>query len=276
MIFITFGYLWLHVQPSYTRLLIIVSTKFNLVVRKLYSMKKYLLLIGIIVSIISCKNEPEKVEAPYQFKDFYYPIDELAEGKVYVYTPVTNDSLESYFWYFLEQGGYLTGTKYNSKFQIEQITTEDILRNGTALHQMRLCNYNEEEPNICQPIDVNIEAPAVFPFEMQDSSSVFLYDVNWRDGADYSIIRNRHFIGYETQNWKGKQYDCIRFGIREEISVGTQEDGFQTFRGFIEEVYAQKVGLIYSKRQIEGLPIQEYQLADTTNMKALEEMFLNH
>lgn len=225
--------------------------------------------------IIGCKNEAERVEAPFQFKDFYYPIDELSTGKVYVYTPVNNDSLESYFWYFLEQGGYFIGTKYNAQLRIEQITTEDVLRNGTALHRMRLCNYNEAEPDICQPIDVTIESPAVFPFEMQDSSSVFLYDVNWQDGADYSIIRNRHFMGYETYNWKGKDYDCVKFGIREEISVGTQEDGFQTFRGLIEEVYAKNIGLIYSKRQIEGLPIQEYELVDTTNMQTLEQMFLN-
>ena len=237
-------------------------------------MKKYLFLIGVILLIIGCKNEPEKVEAPYQFKDFYYPIDDLSQAKVYVYTPVSDDSLASYFWSFFEQGGYFIGTKYNAQLQIEQITTEDILSNGTALQQMRLCTYSGE-PGICQPIDVNIEAPAVFPFEMQDSSSVFLYKVNWQDEADYSIVRNRHFIGYETWNWKGKDYDCIRFGIREEISVGTQNDGFQTFRGFIEEVYAKNIGLIYTKKVVDNLLTFEYQLADTTNMETLVEMFQN-
>lgn len=235
-------------------------------------MKKYLFLIPIIVLAIGCK-EAKEAAAPYQFKDFYYPIDELHRGKVYVYTPINNDSLESYFWYFLEQGGYLVGTKYNSQLRIEQITTEDILSNGTALHQMRLCDYYDSDPDICQPIDVHIESPAVFPFEMQDSSSVFLYKVDWQDGADYSIIRNRHFMGYETYSWNGKNYDCIKFGIREEISVGTQNDGFQTFRGFTEEVYAKNIGLIYTKKQVEGLPTLEYQLADTTNMQTLEQMF---
>lgn len=238
-------------------------------------MKKYLLLIGMIVLFIGCKNEVEEVNAPYQFKDFYYPIDELSQGKVYVYTPVNNDTLESYFWYFLEQGGYFVGTKYNSQLKIEQITTEDILKNGTALHRMRLCDYYENEPDICRPIDVTIESSAVFPFEMQDSTSVFLYKINWQDGADYSIIRNRHFMNYETRNWKGKDYDCVKFGIREEISVGTQEDGFQTFKGFTEEIYAKNIGLIYTKKQVEGLPTLEYELIDTTNMQTLEQMFQN-
>lgn len=271
MIFVTFGYLWI---SSITELNSFEKVVENRVEFKTHSMKQYLFLIGIIVLIIGCKNEAERVEAPYQFKEFYYPIDKLSQGKVYVYTPVNNDSLESYFWYFLQQGGYFVGTKYNAQLQIEQITTEDILSNGTALHRMRLCDYYEDEPDICQPIDVNIESPAVFPFEMQDSSSVFLYKIDyWQGGANYSIIRNRHFMGYETQNWNGKNYDCIRFGIREEISVGTQDDGFQTFRGLIEEVYAKNIGLVYTKRQIEGLPTQEYQLADTTNMQTLEELF---
>ena len=236
-------------------------------------MRFYLFLIGILLVLIGCDNRPKKEVAPFQFKDYYYPIEDLSTGKVYIYTPVNNDSLTSYFWYFLEQGGYFVGTKYNAQLQIEQITTEDILSNGTALHRMRLCNYNEAEPGICQPIDINIEAPAVFPFEMQDSTSVFLFKIDWQDGMDYSIIRNRHFIGYETQMWKGKAYDCIRFGIKEEISAGAEDIGYQTFRAYVEEVYAKGVGLIYSNKQVEGLPTFEYELVDTTNMQRLEELF---
>ena len=237
-------------------------------------MRFYLFLIGLFVLIIGCKNEDKKKEASFQFKEFYYPIDELSTGKVYVYTPVDNDSLSPYYWYFLEQGGYFIGTKYNADIQVEQITTEDILHNGTAMHRLQLCDYDEREPDICRPIAVNIEAPAVFPFEMQDASSVFLFKIDWQDDMDYSLIRNRHFIGYETRNWKGKDYECIRFGIKEEISVGTAEIGYQTFKGFSEEVYAKGIGLIYSIKRVEGLPDMKYELADTMTMQQLEKMFL--
>lgn len=237
----------------------------------------YFLIISIPVIISACQGEQEKPSANYFFKDYYYPIDELRSGKVYVYTPINNDSLESFFWYFINNGGYLTRTEYNYKLQITQIVTEDVLRNGTSLHRFRLCEYFPENPDICQPIDVNIESSAVFPFEMIDSSSVFLYKIAWNELTDTtienSIIRNRHFMGYEKLNWKGKVYDGVKFGIREEISVGSEALGYQTFKAFTEEYYAKGIGLIRYSKNVQNVIKMEYELADTTNMKTLENLF---
>jgi hypothetical protein len=243
----------------------------------MFSKKYYLFIISVLALVFSCGKTTEKAEAKYHFKDYYYPIEDLRTGKAYVYTPVNNDSLESYISYHLNNGGYLTTTEYNSTFQITQIKTEDFVRNGTFLHRLRLCDYFPESPDLCQPIDVKIESPAVFPFEMMDSSSVFLYKISWKELSDTTIentiIRNRHFMGFETKKWKGKPYHCVKFGIREEISVGSQSDGFQTFKAFTEEYYAKGIGLIYTKKNIENLMKLEYELADTTNMAALEKMF---
>jgi hypothetical protein len=238
---------------------------------------RYLLIIGILIFIFSCRETTKKPEVKYQFKEYYYPIDELRTGKAYVYTPVNNDSLESFIWFFTNNGGYLVKTEYNSTFQTTQIITEDIVRNGTLLHRHRLCQYFPEEPDICQPIDVKVESPAVFPFQMIDSSSVFLYEISWKELTDTMIenriIRNRHFMGYETKEWQGKTYDCVKFGIREEISVGSESDGYQTFRAFTEEYYAKGIGLIHMKKKIQDVMELEYELADTTNMYVLEQMF---
>jgi hypothetical protein len=243
----------------------------------MFSKIHYLFIISVLALFFGCKEAPKKAEAKYHLKDYYYPIDELRGGRAYVYTPVNNDSLESYISYHLNNGGYLTTTEYNSVFQITQIKTEDVVRNGTLLHRLRLCDYFPESPDYCQPIDVKIESPAIFPFEMMDSSSVFLYKISWKELRDTTIentiIRNRHFMGFETRNWKGKPYDCVKFGIREEISVGSQVDGFQTFKAFTEEYYAKGIGLIHTKKNIENLMILEYELADTTTMAAMEKMF---
>ncbi len=240
-------------------------------------MKYFYLIVTILITLYACEQSDEKPIAKYQFKAFYYPVDALNTGKIYVYTPVNGDTSERYFSYFLNNGGYLVSTVYNAQLQIEQISTEDILRNGTALHRLRLCDYTPDKPDICQPIDVKIESSAVFPFQMMDSSGVFLYKILWKDSQDStienSIIRNRHFMGFEKRNWKGKTYDIAKFGIREEITVGSQIDGFQTFKAFTEEYYAKGIGLIYYKKNIDNVLRKEFELSDTTNMQQLEKMF---
>jgi hypothetical protein len=240
-------------------------------------MKSFAFGIAIFLLLTACAREAETAAAPYQFKDFYYPIDDLRVGKVYVYTPVSEDTLPSYFWYFFNSGGYLVGTKYDANLQIEQIVTEDVVRNGTKLHRLQLCEYLPSDPDRCASTEVEIISSAVFPFEMLDSSSIFLNKIKWNDYSDPTIeneiTRNRHFMGFDTCVWKGNRYDCAIFGIREEIQVGSAAVGYQTFRTFTEERYARGIGLVYYKKSIENTYFLEYQLADTTNMQALERMF---
>lgn len=237
-------------------------------------MKYILIILSALFVFYGCKTEPEEIVAPYQFKEYYYPIENLRQGKVYVYESV-NDSVSGYYLYLINQGGYLIGTTYNADLEIEQIITEDVLSNGTSLHRFRLCEHFPDNPDICQPVDVDVESPAVFPFEMKDSSSVFLYDVSWTglmDSMDYKVVRNRHFMGYEQLEWNGKTYDGVKFGIREEITVGRQEIGYQTFKAFTEEHYAKGVGLVHSKKNIDNTIGLEFKLAEITNMKTLEGM----
>jgi len=237
-----------------------------------------ILIFSCLVIFISCKKDIQETSNTLEFKEYYYPIEDLYDGKVYVYTPVANDTLPSYFWYFFNQGGYLIGTKYDEKLRVEQTLTEEIVGNGTLLHRLQLCDYDLDNPDICQPIQVEIESAAVFPFEMIDSSSVFLNKISWNEREDSTIenqiIKNRHFLGFDKCTWHGKTYDCAKFGIREEIQSGSELIGFQTFKAYTEEHYAKGIGLIYSNKNIENLITLEYQLADTTNMKALENLFL--
>ncbi len=227
-------------------------------------MKVFLPLICIFL-LFSCENK-------IQLKDYYYPIDALKTGKVYIYTPVENDSLSPFFLYLSNVNGYLIGTKYNEKFNIEQITTEEVVKNGTLLTRLQFC---ENSDSICLPILAKIEQGAVFPFEIKDTSSLFVFQVNWtQDEIKNTVLKNRHFLGFETKKWKEKVYDCAKFGIREEISVGNQSIGFQTFKAFTEEYYTKGIGLIYSKKNIDQTFILEYELKDTTSMSNFEKIFL--
>ncbi len=233
----------------------------------------------IILLLASCETLPPSPASSSKtnIKAYYFPIDNLFEGKVYVYTPLS-DSLTSYFVYYKNNGGYLTGTFYNHQFKVEQITNETVVRNGTLMNRIQLCHYSESNPDICEAIVPNIEYDNVFPFEVTDSTGVFLYEVNWKDAVDttleYSVLRNKHFLGFTTYEYKDKEYDCVKLGIREETKVGSPTQGYQTFKAYTEELYAKNLGLVYYKKNIDNAKILEYALADTLSMETLEQMVI--
>lgn len=235
----------------------------------------------ILLLLAGCETPPPPPSAPptTNIKEYYFPIDDLFEGNVYVYTPL-NDSLTSYFVYYKNNGGYLTGTFYNNQFKIEQITNETVVRNGTLMNRIQLCHYPENNPDICEAIVPTIQYDNVFPFEVTDSSGVFLYEVSWKDAVDttleYSVLRNKHFLGFTTYSFKGQEYDCVKLGIREETKVGSPEEGYQTFKAYTEELYAKNLGLVYYKKNIDNVRTLEYGLADTLSMQALEQMVIDN
>lgn len=235
----------------------------------------------IIASFWSC-NADKTPSAPtlpkHDIKVYYFPIEDLFEGKVYIYTAV-NDSLPPYFGYFKNNGGYLTSTYYDYNFKVEQITNETVVKSGTLMNRIQLCQYNETEPDICQVVLPTIEYDNVFPFQVSDSSGVFLYKVKWNDAIDstleYEVLRNKHFLGFTNYTYKDKVYKCVKFGIREETKVGSEQTGYQTFKAYTEEIYAKNLGLVYYKKNIDNVRNLEYQLTDIISMEALENMFSN-
>jgi len=196
------------------------------------------LLVGVsfftIMIFSACGNSDTR-----NIKDYYFPIESLKEGLVYEYHPVNVDSLPVEYWYYrsieTDSGTYLTANYYDHNFVVRQF-------------------FQHQIPAV-------IESGSVFPFEVSDSSGVFLLKMKWiyqRDPlVSTTLIRNRRFKGSTKYSFKGKEYDCIEFSIKELVDD-------------LNEGHWERQ---YDGKEIDDNFILEYELANTYSMKILEEKF---
>lgn len=241
-------------------------------------MKKYLLFkiisflfLGLFLWQCSTKSDKRNIRA------YYYPVAEFMDGKVYEYHAV-NDSLAPFYWYFrttVTNGDTIITSEYfDHDFVVQQLTNEEIIKNGVILNDFFLYATDTlTGQQIQNPVVVEIDN--VYPFEVTDSTGLFLYKVFWKDYYNqkekYRLIKNRHFMGDATYQYKGKTVDCVRFFNKELLEI--EEVGFQELNYNSVELYAKNIGLIYFRKEIDGNIVQEYELADVYDMTALEEKF---
>jgi hypothetical protein len=219
-------------------------------------------------------------------KDYYYPIAQLKEGKVYEYTPANNDTLAGYYWYFhtlrpdpkqsdKAQSNYLTGTYYDVNYEIAQMVSEEVVSNGTILDEAYL--FLSDNNGVKQQIKVAIDAANVFPFEVKDTNTVLFYKIHWKNPKDtteqLTLTRNRRYRGKTTYSFKGHSYDCIQFELRELIDSEKEGHWQQEYKG--QEFYAKGIGLVYSEKVINKNFVLAYRLKDIYDMKQLEEKAKN-
>lgn len=233
-------------------------------------------LLCFLLGLISC-NDGELRVKQHEIEAYFYPKKDLETGKVYIYTPVDNDALESYMWYYKINYGYLSGVKYDSKFRVEQTSTEAFVKGGVVMNQLILCEYPSDTAQKCITRPVEILYDDTFPFQVkEDSTELYLYKLKWTSALDttqeITVTRNRHFLGFTTYTYKDKVYDCVEFGIRETALVGDKASGYQTIPSYTTELYAKGLGLVYTKKNIDNAIVQTYELADRMTMEELEEL----
>ena len=230
------------------------------------------LLLGLSL-LYSCQSK----NTTKNIRSYYYPVAEFMDGKVYEYRAV-NDSLAPFYWYFrttISRGDtILTSEYFDHNFTVQQLTNEEIVKNGVILNDFYL--YETDSLTGQQKQNpVRVEVDNVYPFEVTDSTGLFLYKVFWKDyyqpDHKYRLIKNRHYMGEATYPYKGQSVDCVRFFNKELLEIETV--GFQEVNYHSVELYAKNIGLVYSRKEIEGNIVQEYELADIYEMRDLEEKF---
>lgn len=231
-----------------------------------------ILLLGLSI-LYSCQSE----DTTKNIRSYYYPVADFMDGKVYEYRAV-NDSLAPFYWYFrtsISRGDtILTSEYFDHNFTVQQLTNEEIVKNGVILNDFYLYE-TDSLTGQQQQNRVRVEVDNVYPFEVTDSTGLFLYKVFWKDynqpGQKYRLIKNRHYMGETTYNYKGQSVDCVQFFNKELLEI--EAVGFQEVNYNSVELYAKNIGLVYSRKEIEGNIVQEYELADIYEMKDLEEQF---
>ncbi len=217
-------------------------------------------------------------------KAYYFPIDELRRGLVYEYEVSQNGVVTPEYWFYRsvsrDSGIFLSSTYYDQFFRIGQICREKVVDNGTQAREYMLF---EPDSISGEPIQTRaaITAPDIFPFQVKDSTGVFLFSVSFHPPDDtlatVYVIRNRRFLGdapnYEILN---KQLPCIRFSLTE--AIGNKKEGNTEVEGKGEEWYAKGIGLVKYKKNygsgslsIEGHLVGIYPMSELE--KKAEEMF---
>lgn len=235
--------------------------------------KIFIICSFLPIFFYQCKITTEK----QNIRSYYYPVQQFMDGKVYEYRSV-NDSLAPFYWYFrtmISRGDTIITSEYfDHTFTVQQLTNEEIVKNGIILNDFYLYE-TDSLTGKQQQNPVRVEVDNVFPFEVTDSSGFFLYKVFWKDfnqpNHKYRLIKNRHFMGNEPYLFKGQKVDCIRFFIKELLEI--EEVGFQEVNYTSIELFAKNIGLVYFRKEIDKNVIQEYELVDIYDMATLEKKF---
>jgi hypothetical protein len=211
-------------------------------------------------------------------RDFYYPVDQLHDGQVYVYDLVAGQDTVRDYWYFRtfvrDSGIFLAATNYAPNFEVSQIVREKITPSGSLAREY-IMYESDSATNKSITLRTKIDAPDVFPFEVRDSLGVFLFSISYwlreTPNTRQYVIRNRRYLGAGPDfELAGKKYPTIRFGIRE--LVGNEQEGSLEIPGRGEEWYAEGIGLVHFEKTYgeRNLLTRSYWLRERISMSELE------
>jgi hypothetical protein len=175
---------------------------------------------------------------------------------------------------FLRDSGlFLTSTRYDAEFRIEQISREKIGERGAEARAHFL--YEPDEANEAQlQSEAQISAAEIFPFSVRDSSEAYRFQLQFHPPSDaalrITLLRTRRFAGDAPDfEFQGKKYACVRFLVEETIREAGPKGVTLEARG--EEWYAKGIGLVrYRKSYEEGALELDAALREVFPMSELE------
>ena len=194
-------------------------------------------------------------------RGYYLPLEQLKGGVLYVYSSGENDSIPPYALYydFLSEKNQLKAVSYDFQFNKTYSLVEDVVSNGILLDAMQI--YDQSE-NITDSVEVKIHHGNTFPYIIKDTTSLFIYRIEWedplKDGIRYELTKNRKFMGFEEYTLDGHPVSCVRFDFVEQLDY--YEEGYTEIRSSGFELYAKDIGMVYYEKEISGGLVINYKL----------------
>ncbi|MCB0637932.1 MAG: hypothetical protein KDC54_14990 [Lewinella sp.] len=229
-------------------------------------------LISLLLWSSACQSDPAT-----DIRAFYFPLRQLEEGLVYEYRIPGQDSLSPDYWYYrsiaTDSALYLTKAYYQDDFLPRQLSREEMVSNGIMLTDLFL--FETDSTGHQQQVKAEVLSPSVFPFEVQDSTIVYLYKARFsfpsQPHVSHTFILNRRFRGFTTFQWQGEDYPAVRFSTRGVLEIrDTIQGGMEPeFSG--EEIYAEGLGLVSYARSFGPEGGFRYVLQDRYPMPELIE-----
>ncbi len=209
---------------------------------------------------------------------YYFPVKDLMEGMVYEYQSVNDKNAPPEYWYHksveTDSAFYFTGTYYDEQFVVRQFFRAEVVSNGLLLQDQFITAF-EDSTGVQSQLHAEIKYGNAFPFDVEDSTSVFLMQLKWVMQEDplitTTLTRNRRFAGKTTYNYNGTELPCVEFKLVEEVD--NEEVGHLSKEYTGKEYYAKGIGLVYYKKQIDDNFVLEYELKGIYTMDKLEDKF---
>ena len=148
-----------------------------------------------------------------------------------------------------------------------------MVSNGVLMNDYSIYEFDSLRHQIKRP--AKILNGNSFPFEVKDSTGVFLFKLRWDDpyteGAYVELTRNRRYRGETEYFFQKKKHDCVEFIVLELVDDYNNGHLEQQYSG--KELYAKDLGLVYYRKNIGEGFVLEYELVDTFSMNELEQRY---
>ena len=210
--------------------------------------------------------------------NYYYPLDDLADGRVYAYRPAPGSdsaSFPGYYWFHraveTPDSLVLTSTRYDEAGQPRQYVAERIVDGGALMRDLRLFVPTDSASVVTQ---AEVLEPAVFSFLVPLPGRVLVSAVRLRQNdsaAVYTITRNRHYARDTSVVVDGQTLPAQVWAVRELIEQDSA--GTLSLETHGIEVYAEGVGLAYRRRDLGDGTVEAHVLTERFAMEVLEQRF---
>ncbi len=228
---------------------------------KMSLISKSLKITGYFVLFVfgcsSCKTD-QKPKLP--FVEFYFPLEDLSESKVYRYKS-THDSLSDQIWVLRsahqDHKIILKGAIFQTDGLLTHLWKEEQTSTGQVMTEYSLALNSFDKPLT----NTEIIQDDIFPFEAL-INGIFLFNMKWKEPNDtsvsYELIRNRIFVGDTMMTVMGKPTKTIHFRIMERVEV--DDEGILGLDLSGDEFYAQGIGLVVFVKNLDAKNRVVYEL----------------
>jgi hypothetical protein len=220
-------------------------------------------LLSLLSLLNSCDGE--KCTQSHNLREYYFPMPDLVEAKVYEYTCTSDSLLTQIYWHVSKgEGDRIIFLQFDERWEIQQIAQEKILPSGILQEKIFFSQKDSLSARTFfhQP---SILHAHVFPFCANAKGGIYLYALEWEEEDkpeyQYALYRNRRFMGDTTLTIPTQpQHNLVYFIVRDLLEIHLKDQGYSQPEITTLEYYQKGIGLVKYTKYIGEEPMVEYQL----------------
>lgn len=227
----------------------------------------------------STASDSSNSDSTFYTKPYYFPIENLKEGKVYEYSLMQDSAaFVAHYWQLQSEQDatgetFLIWKRYNPLFEQDQYIQEWIIDDGVVTMDYALFIRDSESQTMERYVN-EVEQNVVFPFHAAlNADMVYRFSCTTKLPPNFitvHLVRDRRFSEQLVYPYAGKQLSAIAFSCQDAYDLEDEEEGgFWEPQAASVEVYAEGVGLVYIETKKAGETASE--VIQLTNVYTLAE-----